>query len=62
LLPLLGASGQKDHQRFSIAPELDPGAWADVDPVFEHAFADTSQIRQVALPEAGDPYCHFRAH
>src|ERR1035437_10273078 len=35
-LPLLAAAGQQDNQRLAVSPEIDPVAWPEVDPIFEH--------------------------
>jgi hypothetical protein len=36
LLALLGASGEQDHQRLAVAPEINPVARPPIDPVFEN--------------------------
>src|SRR5712691_10374837 len=49
LLTLLCAARQQDYQRLTISPEIDPVARTEVDPVFEHAFANRSDVGEVAL-------------
>ena len=49
LLALLRATRQQNHQRFAVAPEIDAVSRPEVDPVFEHAFANRFDVGEVTV-------------
>jgi hypothetical protein len=49
LLALLRAARQQNHQRFAVAPEIDAVSRPEVDPVFEHAFANRFDVGEVTV-------------
>jgi hypothetical protein len=50
LLPLLGSACQQDHQYRTVLTEINPVAWSEVDPEFEHALANRFDAGEVAAP------------
>jgi hypothetical protein len=48
LLPLLCPAGQQNHQRLTVASEVNPVAWSPIDAVFEYAFTDAFDVGKVA--------------
>src|SRR3979490_1092182 len=49
LLPLLGSAGQQDDDRLAITPEINPIAWAKIDPKLQHTFSNTFHVGEIAL-------------
>lgn len=47
ILAPLGAAAHQDGQGLAILTKVDPVAWPEIDPVLEHASADTLDVREV---------------
>src|SRR6185436_7548572 len=53
LLALLRATGQQNHQRFAVAPEINPVSRPKIDTQFEYASANRFYVGEVAPPQSG---------
>src|SRR5688572_4833239 len=60
LLPLLAASGEQDHQRLAVSPEIQPVTWPEIDPVLQHALSDRLHVRKIACFHSRDGGRHLR--
>jgi hypothetical protein len=54
LLALLCSARQQDYERIAVATETDSIAGPEVEPAFEHAFADGFNVGDVTLLQPGN--------
>ena len=54
VLPLFGAASQQDHQLLTVAPEVNAGAWLEVQLVLNDASANAFGVREIAGLHARD--------